>query len=359
MKSELLSVKCELNSVIEIMRIFKEDQDKLLSKVVNIESRTVSSSNKSNAVIKEDSRSNWKLESSSKRLSKNQPSPMQQFKIPLIVNRYAVLENLHERYQVPTSSCTKAKPNANITKPTPNKTKIKTKASSRTRKIVICGDSHARGCASNLLNLHGDSFEVIGNVLPGARLQNITQSVKTELKTLNHKDYAIIWGGSNDINKNESSEGLKHITKFVAQNEHTNIIILPAPIRYDLPMSSCVNTEIQAFNRKLRKMIKPFLHVKLLELPMNREDFTDHGLHLNSMGKEKVSKIIGKHLTNPPTEQGKNVIISPWINHITNPTNMEEPCAIMDKSSSSETVNEITSERLKKAPVTRSSDFLW
>ena len=41
-------------------------------------------------------------------------------------------------------------------------------------------------------------------------------------------------------------------------------------------------------------------------------------------------------------------------------TNVKEPCAIMDKSSSSEIVKEIrTSERLRKAPITRSSDFLW
>ena len=301
MKSELLSVKCELNSVIEIMKILKEDQDQLLSKVVNIENRTVNSGKTINAVNNENSRSNWKSESLSKRLTKNRPSPMQQFKIPLIVNCYAVLENLHESNKVPISSCTKIKPYTNTTKPKPNKTK----ASTRTRKIVICGDSHARGGASNLLNLYGESFEVIGNVLPGARLQNITQTAKIELKSLNRKDHAIIWGGSNDINKNESLEGLKHITKLVAQNEHTNIIILPAPIRHDLPKSSCINTEIQAFNRKLRKVIKPFLHVKLLELPLNREDFTDHGLHLNSIGKETVSKLIGQHLTDSLPEQEK------------------------------------------------------
>jgi lysophospholipase L1-like esterase len=356
MKNELLNVKCELNSMIEIMKILKEDHDQLLSRVVNIENRTVNSRNTTNAVDNEDSRSYWKSESSSKRLAKNRSSPMQQFKIPLIVNRYAVLENLHEVNQAPTSSCSKIKLKTKTIEPKSNKTKALT----RTQKIVICGDSHARGCASNLLNRHGESFEVIGNVLPGARLLNITQAAKKELKTLNRKDYAIIWGGSNDINKNESLEGLKYIRKFVAQNEHTNIIVLPAPNRHDLPELSCINTEIQAFNRKLRKVIKPFPHVKLLDLPLNREDFTGHGLHLNSTGKEKVSKLIGQHLTDSLPGQGKNVITLPWINYVTDPTIVKVPCATIDKSSPSEIVNETrTSERLRKAPVTRSSDFLW
>lgn len=79
---------------------------------------------------------------------------------------------------------------------------------------------------------------------------------------------------------------------FAAQNQHTIIIMLPALNRYYLPKSSCINTEIQAFNRKLRKMVKPYSCVKILDLPLDREDFTSHGLHLNSTGKDEVSKLM-------------------------------------------------------------------
>jgi hypothetical protein len=54
LKSEVLSVKCELNSVIEIMKILKEDQDKLLSQVLSIVNTTVNSGN-SNAASNKDS----------------------------------------------------------------------------------------------------------------------------------------------------------------------------------------------------------------------------------------------------------------------------------------------------------------
>jgi hypothetical protein len=46
---------------------------------------------------------------------------------------------------------------------------------------VIIGDSHARGCAANLLHECGESFEVMGNVIPGAGLLNITQAANNEI----------------------------------------------------------------------------------------------------------------------------------------------------------------------------------
>jgi len=44
----------------------------------------------------------------------------------------------------------------------------------------------------------------------------------------------VLWGGSNDIAKNNSLEGLKHIIKFLTEANHTNVILLTAPHRHDL-----------------------------------------------------------------------------------------------------------------------------
>jgi hypothetical protein len=66
----------------------------------------------------------------------------------------------------------------------------------------------------NLLHEHSENLEVIGNVMPGAGLQNMMQAAKNEVRSLNRKDFVIIWGGSNDINKNEPSTGLKHTMNF-------------------------------------------------------------------------------------------------------------------------------------------------
>jgi len=43
------------------------------------------------------------------------------------------------------------------------------------KKIVVIGDSHARGLASALKNCIGHEYSVSGTIMPGARLNNITQ----------------------------------------------------------------------------------------------------------------------------------------------------------------------------------------
>jgi hypothetical protein len=124
-----------------------------------------------------------------------------------VINCYAILENLHEDNQVSHQHYRNQSVNV-------KKSKTGFEQRPKINKVLIIGDSQARGCAVNLLSEHSETLEVIGNVMPGAGLQNITQAVKNEVRSLNHKDCAIIWGGSNDINKNESSTGLKHIMNF-------------------------------------------------------------------------------------------------------------------------------------------------
>jgi hypothetical protein len=56
--------------------------------------------------------------------------------------------------------------------------------------------------------------------MPWAGLHIITQAAKKDIRSLNCKDCIIIWGGSFDLNKNESSTGLIHIRKFIIHNKH-------------------------------------------------------------------------------------------------------------------------------------------
>jgi hypothetical protein len=135
---------------------------------------------------------------------------------------------------------------------------------------------------------------------------------------------------------------------------------MPALHRRDLLKSSCINTETQTFNRKLGKMMKPLPHVKLLDITLDRDDFTGHGMHLNRSGKDKVAKIIGQHTTDLLTRQGNNILTLPWIEDNKDPHIRKETCDTLGDLSSGMIVNKMrTSERPKKALVTRSSDFLW
>jgi hypothetical protein len=72
-----------------------------------------------------------------------------------------------------------------------------------------------------------------------------------EISKLTKKDVIVVWGGTYDIAKNVTKKGLEYMVKFVKQNSRTNIMIMKAPHRHDLNVSSCVNDEVNWFNRKL------------------------------------------------------------------------------------------------------------
>jgi hypothetical protein len=102
----------------------------------------------------------------------------------------------------------------------------------------------------------------------------------------------VVWRGSNDIARNNSTVGMKNILEFVINANHANVIIMNAPHRHDLIRNSCVNNEVEAFNRKLSERLKRFEKVKMAEVIIERASYTRHGQHLNTGGKETMSKKI-------------------------------------------------------------------
>lgn len=53
---------------------------------------------------------------------------------------------------------------------------------------------------------------------------------------------------------------------------------------------SCVNSKINAFNRKLEEIMKCHEHVIVVRNYFNRVPLTRHGLHLHKLGKEMIAK---------------------------------------------------------------------
>jgi len=97
------------------------------------------------------------------------------------------------------------------------------------QKIVIIGDSHARKSAAELQHNIGSTFTVSSFVKPGAGMGSIVGTTKEDIKTLKSDDVVIIWGGSNDIGKNNSKEALKHLCNFIKNNQKVNIVVMTAP----------------------------------------------------------------------------------------------------------------------------------
>ena len=157
------------------------------------------------------------------------------------MNRYVALDNLQESVKAYRNLNKSGKVattwNRNKSLPKTNK-----------KKTVIIGNSHVRGYAAELSSDLGQEYEVTGTVIPGARLEIITNLTVEEIRSLGKSDVVIVIRGTNDINKNESNIGLTHLRKFVENRRNTNIMVVAPPHRYDLHESSCVNKEIVVFN---------------------------------------------------------------------------------------------------------------
>jgi uncharacterized membrane protein len=74
------------------------------------------------------------------------------------------------------------------------------------QKIVVVGDGHARNCATELQHSLGTIFAVSSFVKPGAGMNAITDTMEEEIMKLKSDDVMVVWGGTNDMGKNNSKE---------------------------------------------------------------------------------------------------------------------------------------------------------
>ena len=173
------------------------------------------------------------------------------------------------------------------------------------------------------------------------------------------KEDVIVCGSANDIGKNALSNGLKHLSNFVVSRKHTNIMIMSAPHSYDLITSSCENGEVEVFNRKLHKQMKVFNHTALLDMNLNREHFTQHGLHMNTSGKKLISQRIAYNIRRIFIKRMTPPIILKWKSDPTESSEGKEVEGrryfVMEKKER----GTCSSGRLWKQPVTKNDNFLW
>jgi len=164
----------------------------------------------------------------------------------------------------------------------------KTQAKKRS-KIIIIGDSHARGCALELQHNLKQDYEIQGIVNPGASLRTIVNAPIESLGKLTKKDVIVVRGGTRDVGQNESGNGLRQIRNFVENLKQTNVIVMSVPHRHDLAPNSCVNQEVKVYNRKLIKLLKVQENTCVLEVDTEHDLFTRHGLHMNRKGKQHIA----------------------------------------------------------------------
>jgi len=81
-------------------------------------------------------------------------------------------------------------------------------------------------------------------------------------------------------------------TLITLSANHTNAVQMSAPHRYDLISNSCVNNEVEKFNRNLHKRLERIGKVEMIDAVSERNLYTKLGQHLDSEGKESMAKKI-------------------------------------------------------------------
>jgi hypothetical protein len=227
-------------------------------------------------------------------------------------------------------------------------------------KIPLIGDSHLKGCSENMKIHVNDKFQVCGYIKPGAGVKGILEQPLKDVDNLLAKDVIVLCCGSNDIGKIKLRTFFNGLINFIKRVTHTNVIVLTVPYRHDLKAShSTLNDEIITFNRKLLKLSKLFPHLSVCEINEMRHLYTNHGLHMNYLGKELLSLNLVLHifsLIEKINNHSTNIIALGV--HKVHPQTIS-PIKQLPPLISVKTVENMSVKRNRKKPVTKTNDFLW
>jgi hypothetical protein len=146
-------------------------------------------------------------------------------------------------------------------------------------RIILIGDSHIRGYVNSIKPLLNNDYNLYCVVKPGSGTRELMASGSEVIRSLSHDDLVVVCSGTNDYDLNDFSLTFRNIKKYIISNNHTNILLMNVPFRYDLPNSSSINKNIFVLNRRLEKLEKAFPHSSFLGTFDNRILFTTHGLH--------------------------------------------------------------------------------
>ena len=88
---------------------------------------------------------------------------------------------------------------------------------------------------------------------------------------------------------------------------------MDATLRFYLEASSSVNNVGNAFNRKFNKIMKPYDYISQLNLNMQKEHFTKHGMHINGRGKYRIYGFLTTRITELLTTHHLGTLTAlPW-----------------------------------------------
>jgi hypothetical protein len=142
--------------------------------------------------------------------------------------------------------------------------------------VMLIGDCHIKRCSEEISNLLDDCYNVTGITKPSGNVEAITSPINMNVNSHMKYDVLILSDENIDVARNETNNGLIHLTHFLKRTCSTNVIVLDVPHHLELVNSSCVNKETIIYNRKLQKIVKTSNHVQIQTMSRDRTCYTRH-----------------------------------------------------------------------------------
>ena len=161
-------------------------------------------------------------------------------------------------------------------------------------KILLIGDSHIKGFADLLQSKLTKEYSLFSLIKPGSKSNVLKDSANEIVKQLSQEDLLMISSGTNGLDN--CSKTFQNLRNYLVNINHTNVLLLNIPFRFDLTNYDTMNSKIIVLNKKLQKLTSTLPYTRFLDSDNNRKLFTNHGLQRNKLGKQLVTAQIAQHI---------------------------------------------------------------
>ncbi|XP_039286689.1 uncharacterized protein LOC120351912 [Nilaparvata lugens] len=193
----------------------------------------------------------------------------------------------------------------------------------REGRVLLLTSSHRRECSNILDKTLKHRYNIQSFYKPGAPIKAVVESAREQTKDFGKNDFLIVLGGSNNINE-PNLDHLPEVTEKINDvplSLKTNVIISTIASRFDRPE---LNQTISQTNIAIHKTINnqknknsKQLGVCFLNERLERENFTNHGLHLNRSGKvifcKRLAEMIESRLQSSRTSLVTEPFLVKWL----------------------------------------------
>lgn len=180
---------------------------------------------------------------------------------------------------------TKPKGNLNIN------TNVNKKKDDSKPRLLILADSHGRDMARLCKDISSNKFETQCLFKPNAFFQQVTENISELIKDFNKKDYVILIAGINNALKGNKICN-ETVIKTFKQAQNTNLMCVTTPYWHG---RNTLNQFVYEINCTIYNASQQFTKgIEIIDSNsiLRKNDYSKHGLHLNTIGKYKLCKHI-------------------------------------------------------------------